>query len=159
MTGESTDSTRDTTPPELDDREVLFNAYLDGELSEEREAEFDERLANDPEFREAYDDFAEVVDNVRNLPYEFAPDDFTDNVRDRIHRRSRGGFFSDHLLRHQRAPYEVVAVVMFIVMASAYLFFLIPSNRDIESTDENRLDVPSRPEAKPADDREAGIDE
>jgi anti-sigma factor RsiW len=159
MTGESTESTRETALPELDEREVLFNAYLDGELSEERKTAFDERLENDPEFREAYDEFAEIVGTVRDLPYEFAPDDFTDKVRDRVRRRSRGGFFSDHFLRHQRAPYEVVAVVMFVVMASAYLFFLIPSNRDIESADENRLEVPSRPEGEAGGDREAEIDE
>ena len=158
MSRESTNSGGETgAPGELDERELLFNAYLDGELSEEREAQFDRRLENDPEFRRAYDEFAEIVGDVRNLPYEFAPDDFASKLQDRVRRRSRGGFFSNQLLYHQRAPYEVVAVVMFIVMASAYLFFIIPPDRRIESSQEKQLEVPpySNSESPPDGAKEA----
>lgn len=159
MSEETTTPAPGPAAPELDEREALFNAYLDGELSEQRETEFDERLETDPEFRQAYDEFAEVVDGVRNLPYEFAPDDFTDNVRDRIRRRSRGRFFSHPAISHQRAPYEVVTVVMFVIMASAYLFFIIPSDRDIESADDARLDVPAPTNAEATTDPNSAPDE
>ena len=131
---------------DLDEREVLFNAYLDGELSDQQEAEFDERLDEDPEFREAYGEFAEVVEGVQHLPYEFAPDDFSNRVRKRIRDRSRGRFFSDNILYEQRTPYEVIAVVMIVIMASAYLFMGIPPDRQIESSEEKSLELPPKSE-------------
>lgn len=143
MSTENTSS--ETNPPEmaeLDEQEVLFNAYLDGDLSAQDEAAFDERLDEDPEFREAYGDFADVMGEVQNLPYQFAPDDFSKKLQRRIRVRSRGRFFGDNLLYSQRTPYEVVAVVMIVVMTSAYLFMGIPPDQNVESAEKKRLELP-----------------
>jgi anti-sigma factor RsiW len=139
---------------DLAEREVLFNAYLDGDLCADREEAFDRRLEQDPDFREAYEQFAEVVGQVQNLPYEFAPDDFTDRVEERIRTRSNGRFFGEQLLAQQRSPYEAVAVVMLIVMSSTYIFMGIPPDRGIGSEAEKRLEIPPqrtphRPQTRP----------
>ena len=139
---------------DLADREVLFNAYLDGELSEQEEEAFDQRLDEDPDFREAYGDFADVVGQVQNLPYGLAPDDFTDKVQERIRTRSNGRFFGEQLLAQQRTPYEAIAVVMLIVMSSTYIFMGIPPDRGIGSEAEKHLEIPPqrtphRPQTRP----------
>ena len=142
-------------PSDLAEREVLFNAYFDGELSDRDEDAFDQRLQEDPEFRAAYNDFAEVIDRVQNLPSEFAPDDFTDRVRDRIRTRSGGRFFGDGTLqRYQLRPHELAAAAMIIVMSSTYLLMGIPHDRGIGSEGPKRLEIPSqltpqRPQAQP----------
>lgn len=146
MSGDTTSSIPESDEtPELEERELLFNAYLDGELPEERERQFDRRLDEDPEFREAYGEFAEVVDGLRNLPYEFAPDEFSTKVRDRIRVRSRGGFFAENPLHHQRAPYEAIAVVMILIMSSGYLLMGIPENPEFETAERDRLEIPTNP--------------
>lgn len=146
MSGDTTSSLPEPDElPDLEEREVLFNAYLDGALSEARERQFDRRLDEDREFREAYGEFAEVVDGLRNLPYEFAPDEFSTKVRDRIRIRSRGGFFAENPLRHQRAPYEAIAVVMILIMSSGYLLMGIPEDPKFEPDDHDRLEIPANP--------------
>lgn len=117
---------------EVSERDLLFNAYLDDELSDEERQDFDSRLAADPSFAEAWEDFASIMDAVHGLPFEFAPDDFVDQVRSRIRTRSRGRFFAEEFLFSTRMPYEVVAMVMIIVMATAYLFMGAAPDRGME---------------------------
>lgn len=143
----STESTSRPSASEVDDleeREVLFNAYLDGELPEDERQAFDDRLDDDPEFRDAYGDFAEVVDEVQNLPYEFAPDGFSDRLKRKMRTRSGDRLFSDNLLYQQRTPYEAIAVVMIVVMASAYFFMGIPPDRRMESAEQKKLEIPPK---------------
>ncbi len=116
---------------ELSEQDALFNAYLDDELSERERDEFNARLRDDPEFKRAYDGFVGVMQVVRALPFEFAPDDFVDKVQGRIRQRSRGRFFAENFLTQARLPYEVVAVVMMIVMAAVYLLMEAPHDAEI----------------------------
>lgn len=111
---------------DLSEQDLLFNAYLDGELDRSEKEDFARRLETDPEFRKAWQDFERIMGGIRRLPMEFAPDDFVEQVRGRIRTRSNGRFFAENLLFKDRMPYEVVAVVMLIVMAAAYLFFGAP---------------------------------
>jgi len=127
---------------ECTEQELLFNAYLDGELSEGEVREFKERLLKEPEFKREWDEFAQVMRGLRKLPMEFAPNDFVDRVQSRIRTRSRDKFFADSILYKQRTPYEVVAVVMLIVMASAYLFLGAPHDTQMQDLAEfPRLEV------------------
>lgn len=117
---------------ELSEQDVLFNAYLDGELEGEELTAFDERLSTDPDFAKAWENFSSIMNGVRNLPFEFAPDDFVEKVQGRIRTRSRGRFFAEELLFGPRMPYEVTAMVMIIVMAAAYLFMGAPTDKQMQ---------------------------
>lgn len=125
---------------EVSEQDLLFNAYLDDELSDDERRSFDERLADDPSFARQWEDFSSIMAAVHQLPFEFAPDDFVDRVRTRIRTRSRGRFFAEEYLFNTRMPYEVVALVMIIAMASAYLFMGMPPDRQME--DVNLPDAP-----------------
>ena len=125
---------------ELSEQDLLFNAYLDGDLSADERAEFDERLDSDPDFAKAWENFSDVMGAVHNLPFEFAPDDFVDRVKGRIRTRSRGRFFAEEYLYRTRMPYEVVCIVMIIVMVAAYLFMGTPPDQGME--DVNLPDAP-----------------
>lgn len=127
---------------ECTEQELLFNAYLDGELSEGEVRAFKERLLKEPEFREGWEEFSQVMGGLRALPMEFAPNDFVDKVQSRIRTRSKGKFFADSIIYKQRTPYEVVAIVMLIVMASAYLFLGAPHDNQLQDlADFPRLEV------------------
>lgn len=111
---------------DLSEQDLLFNAYLDGDLDRGEKEDFARRLETDPEFKKAWQDFERIMGGIRQLPMEFAPDDFVERVRGRIRTRSNGRFFAENMLFKEHMPYEVVAVVMMIVMATAYLFFGAP---------------------------------
>lgn len=117
---------------ELSEQDVLFSAYLDDELSPDERRDFEGRLAADPQFAEAWEHFSMIMGAVDALPFEFAPDDFVERVRGRIRTRSRGRFFAEEYLFKARMPYEVVALVMIIVMAAAYLFMGAPPDRQMQ---------------------------
>ncbi len=129
---------------ELSENELLFNAYIDDELTAAERDEFAERLDADPDFKRAWEDFSSVVGAVQNLPFEFAPDDFVERVQGRIRTRSRGRFFGEELLFRTRMPYEVVALVMIIVMAAAYLFMGAPPDKQMQD-----VDIPEAPRLAP----------
>lgn len=117
---------------ELSEQDFLFNAYFDDELGDDEREQFAERLRSDPDFARAWKDFSSVMGAVNGLPFEFAPDDFVETVKGRIRTRSRGRFFADELLFRSRVPYEVVALVMIIVMAAAYLFMGAPPDKQMQ---------------------------
>lgn len=129
---------------ELSEQELLFNAFVDDELSTDERAAFMERLESDPEFRSAWDDFSFVIESMQKLPFQFAPDDFVHQVQSRIRTRSRGRFFAEELLFRSRVPYEVVALVMIIVMAAAYLFMEAPPDKQMRD-----VNVPERLRSAP----------
>lgn len=116
----------------LDAQDILFNDYFDGELSEEEQREFKARLDADENFRKEYKQFFDIMGGLRAMPFEFAPDDFENQVRSKIRSRSKGRFFADNFLLTSRVPYEVVGIVMIIVMISAYFMMGIPYNQKIQ---------------------------
>lgn len=129
---------------DLSEQDLLFNAYLDDELSADERAEFTQRLESDPDFARAWESFSSVMGAVQGLPFEFAPPDFVQNVQGRIRTRSRGRFFAEELLFKSRVPYEVVALVMIIVMAAAYLFMGAPPDKQMQD-----VKLPEAPRLQP----------
>lgn len=129
----------------LSEQDVLFNAYFEGDLSESERAEFNARLTRDDAFRRDYEAFTELMGGLRQLPFTFAPDDFVDRVQSRIRTRSRGRFFAENYLGKVRAPYEVIAVIMIIIMTTSYMMMGLPNDRDLRKADVT-LDT-SAPEA------------
>jgi len=125
---------------ELSEQDMLFNAYLEGDLDGGEREDFARRLETDAEFRKSWEQFENIMGGIRRLPMEFAPDDFVNRVQGRIRSRSNGRFFADNMLFRATMPYEVVAVVMMIVMATTYLFFGAPN--DVKMHDVKDLERP-----------------
>lgn len=119
----------------LEEQDLLFNAYFEGDLTAQERAEFDQRLETDEAFGHAYEEFVSIMGGLRALPFEFAPDDFVEQVQSRIRRRSRGRFFADNYLYSSRVPYEIVALVMMVVMAGAYMMMESPHDAQLNSAD------------------------
>ncbi len=122
---------------EMTAQDLLFNDFLEGDLSPEEHAKFEERLENDEVFKREYEQFFSVVGGLRALPFTFAPDDFVNTVQSRIRTRSRGRFFADNYLLTSRIPYEVVGLVMILVMISSYFMMGVPHDAKIK--DLNKL--------------------
>lgn len=120
-----------------EERDLLFNAYFEGELTPKEVADFEAQLEDDLEFAQAYESFTLVMGGLRELPFEFAPDDFVDRVQSRIRSRSRGRFFAENYLYRNRVPYEVIAIVMIVIMAAAYMMMENP--RDVALRDADML--------------------
>lgn len=119
----------------IEELDLLFNAYFEGELTGDERADFDSRLERDDSFRRSYDEFVDIMGGLRSLPFEFAPDDFVERVTSRIRTRSRGRFFTENYLYGTRVPYEVIAIVMIIVMAASYMLVEAPRDRDLKTAD------------------------
>lgn len=137
---------------ELDERDLLFNAYFDGELTQAERVAFEARLEGDAAMRREYDAFLRVVGGVRALPFEFAPDDFVERVQSRIRKRSKGRFFADNYLNTSRVPYEVIALVMMVVMAAAYMMMEAPRDAALIGADVT-IDSPRTLEKPPVNGR------
>ncbi len=120
---------------EQEEQDLLFNAYFEGDLTADEREEFERRLETDPDFKHDYDEFVHIMGGLRTLPFEFAPDDFVDKVQSRIRRRSKGRFFTENYLYTTRVPYEVIALVMMVVMAAAYMMMEAPHDSDLRGAD------------------------
>lgn len=132
----------------IDERDALFIAYLEDDLPEEERQEFRARLERDAQLRREFEDFADIMGGVQDLPFEFAPPDFVEQVQGRIRTRSKGRFFADNLLYGSRMPYEAIAVVMIAVMAAAWLLMGTPKDRQLRDAD---IQVPPRLETNKPD--------
>ncbi len=125
-------------PPELDaldERDALFIAYLEGDLTDDERAEFRAELDHDAQLRHDFEQFADVMGGMQSLPFEFAPPDFVEQVQGRIRSRSQGRFFADSLLFSSRTPYEAIAVVMIAVMAAAWMLMGKPKDHNLRDVD------------------------
>ncbi len=129
---------------EMSEQDLLFNDFLEGDLSPEDHAAFERRLEDDEAFKKEYERFFSIVGGLRALPFTFAPDDFVGQVQTRIRKRSRGRFFTDNYLLTSRIPYEVVGLVMILVMLSAY--FMMASPHDKKMKDLNLVPKLQSPE-------------
>lgn len=112
-----------------DEQDMLFHSYFEGEMTPTQAADFESRLEHDERLRQDYQGFVLVMDGLRKLPFEFAPDDFVETVQSRIRARSRGRFFAESYFYKARVPYEVIAVVMIVVMGAAYMM-MDPNTRE-----------------------------
>lgn len=116
---------------EVSEDELLINAYLEGDLSEDQAEAFEARLEDDEDFAAEFEFFATVVAGVGDLPFEMAPDGFVDEVESRIRERSRGRFFGETVYRSS-LPFELVAILMMAIMASTYLALDAPKDKRVQ---------------------------
>jgi anti-sigma factor RsiW len=97
----------------------LFSSYWDEELAPARAAALEEHLRTCVPCRLEYQAFERAVGAVGALPREIAPAGFVPGVVKRVHKRSRGRFFSRGLV--DRLPYEVFSLVMLGLILAIYL--------------------------------------
>ncbi len=120
---------------QIEEQDLMFNAYYEGDMTSEERQDFENRLEHDEAFRKDYEDFLSIVGGLRSLPFEFAPDHFVEKVQSRIRTRSAGRFFAENYLTSNRVPYEVIALVMIVVMAAAYMMMEAPRDNAITTAD------------------------
>ncbi len=120
---------------DIEEQDLMFNAYYEGDMTPEEREDFEGRLERDDIFRQDYEDFLSVVGGLRSLPFEFAPDDFVEKVQSRIRTRSAGRFFAENYLSSGHVPYEVIALVMIIVMTAAYMMMEAPRDKSLTNAD------------------------
>jgi hypothetical protein len=120
---------------DINEQDLMFNAYYEGDMTQDEREDFEGRLERDDMFRKDYEDFLSVVGGLRSLPFEFAPDNFVEKVQSRIRTRSAGRFFAENYLTSTHVPYEVIALVMIIVMTSAYMMMEAPRDKALTNAD------------------------
>jgi anti-sigma factor RsiW len=113
----------------------LLNRSLDGDLDADQEAVLARQLGASEDLRGEFEGLNKVVEGLRALPFEFAPDDFVDKVEGRMRKQSAGRLFAQDVLLKARVPYEAIAVVMMIIMAAAYLLLESPLEMSVKDVD------------------------
>src|SRR5258706_9879528 len=98
----------------------LFSAYWDEELGTEQKGALEEHLKSCVVCRREFQEFEKAVDAVGSLDKMVAPPDFSDAVRTRIRKRSRGRFFNPKKLA-ERIPYEMFSLVMLGLILAIYV--------------------------------------
>ncbi|MEY4393192.1 MAG: hypothetical protein RL595_441 [Planctomycetota bacterium] len=71
------------------DREELYSAYLDGELSDKEARDFEARLASDPEERRRFQQLKETWNLLDYLPAPEVTTNFTARTMDRLEKITR----------------------------------------------------------------------
>ena len=106
----------------------LFSAYWDDELPKEKAAELEEHLRTCDTCKKELDAFEKSVSALASVHKMAAPQAFTEGVRDRIRKRSRGRFFGPRKLP-DRLPLEILSLVMLGLILAIYLAlqFMSPS--------------------------------
>ena len=72
-----------------------FSDYYDDEMTPPDREAFERYLERHPGARSEYEGFARSLELTHQLQMRFAPDDLAQKVTRRIHRQTRGRFFSD----------------------------------------------------------------
>lgn len=107
----------------------LFSAYWDDELPKDQAAALEEHLKGCAECTRELDAFEKSVNALHAVHKMAAPQAFTEGVRDRIRKRSRGRFFGPRKLP-DRLPLEILSLVMLGLILAIYLAlqFMAPSS-------------------------------
>ncbi len=98
----------------------LFSAYWDEDLAPADQNALEEHLRTCVVCRREYQTFEKTVGAVGQLHRMTAPPDFAEEVRRRIHKRSRGRFFTPRKLA-ERIPYELFSLVMLGLILAIYI--------------------------------------
>ena len=118
--------------------QALFAAYVDGELSDEKMAELEARLAEDDALAEAFEAYTGTAEVLSDLPAPHVSDAFEEEVRRRIRKRSRGRFFSrESNAFRQRFQVELLAVAALFILG--LIFFLTSSGKITTLMEEDEI--------------------
>jgi anti-sigma factor RsiW len=98
----------------------LFSAYWDEELTPEVQSELEAHLKSCLVCRRELAEFEKAMSATEGLHKMIAPEGFTDKVKGRIRKRSRGRFFRPRRLA-ERIPYELFSLVMLGLLLAVYV--------------------------------------
>src|SRR5688572_28261757 len=98
----------------------LFSAYFEHELGDEQRGALEEHLRGCASCKREFDEFERTVQALASMHKMVAPTEFVDGVRTRIHKKSRGRFFSSKRMA-ERLPYETFSLVMLGLILAIYV--------------------------------------
>jgi anti-sigma factor RsiW len=98
----------------------LFSAYWDEELAADQAGALEDHLRSCLVCRREYESFEQTVGSLGALHKMVAPPEFSDEVRSRIRKRSRGRFFSPRRLA-ERIPWELFSLLMLGLILAIYV--------------------------------------
>lgn len=131
---------------EIDDAIIAkVSDYLDGSLAGAERDEVAKKIASDPAYKQAHDDVVENRKFMSGLQKARAPETFTQDVTETIHKRSRGRFFGRRTLG-DRVPFNVLLIVAMLALAAVgYLMW----SSQTGSLKVEKKTAPTEPPAKP----------
>src|SRR5258708_37150424 len=98
----------------------LFSAYWDEELAADQAGALEAHLKSCVVCRLEYETFEQAVGVLGTLHRMVAPPEFSDGVRTKIRKRSKGRFFTPRRLA-ERIPYELFSLVMLGLILAIYI--------------------------------------
>lgn len=103
---------------DIDDEIVAkVSDYLDGVLVGAEREDVAKKIASDPAWKQVHDDIVENRKFMSGLQKARAPETFTQDVTETIHKRSRGRFFGRKTLG-DRVPFNVLLIVAMLALAA-----------------------------------------
>ena len=130
------------TEPELSaDDEIIatLSDYLDGALPAAERAEVEAKLASDADWKRVHGELVETRSALSGLLKARAPETFTQDVTQTIHKRSAGRFFARRTFG-DRVPFGVLLIVA--VLGLAVIAYILWSS--------NTGSLKGNPASKPA---------
>lgn len=114
------------TEPELSaDDEIIatLSDYLDGALPAAERAEVEQKLAKDDDWKRVHGELVETRSALSGLLKARAPETFTQDVTQTIHKRSAGRFFARRTFG-DRVPFGVLLIVAVLgLVVIAYILW------------------------------------
>ncbi len=137
------------TTEEEDQVIATLSDYLDGTLAADNKPQVEAKLASDEDWKRLHDELKEVRDGkdqisgilkARSLP---APETFTKDVTETIHKRSAGRFFGRRTFG-DRVPFE--ALLVLAVLGLAVIGYLLWSSQTGSLKVDKKSDPPPKTE-------------
>jgi len=97
----------------------MFTAYHDGDLPGVERSALEEHLAGCGACAAEWETYRTTVEEISGLHRLMAPEGFTREVEQKIHRRSRGRFFGPQ--RPHSLQFAVVSFILIVLFVMAYL--------------------------------------
>lgn len=131
---------------DVDDEIVAkVSDYLDGLLTAAERDEIAKKIEADPAWKQTHDDMVENRKFMSGMRKARAPETFTQDVTDTIHKRSEGRFFGRKTLG-DRVPFNALLIIA--ILALAAVGYLMWSSTTGSLKVEKKTD-PSEPPAPP----------
>ena len=98
--------------------------YLEGELTPEEKAEIDAELDRDPALQAELEELRRTLELLGRLPAVEVPDDFLQQVRQKI-RRQRKSPFDIAFGLDRKIPFEAISMVLIGILLTLYLLLVV----------------------------------